>query len=720
MADLNLVVSLNMRNKGRSTARGFRRDLKSAATETRSIARESKLVAGRWRDISKTSGINRHLLRQQTREYERANRQSRRLSLSEARRSEELKKHNRLMRQRARDSLGGGRRGPGFDPDAPATNLSIAAGAADRFGAAGERAITSIATAGLEFGTAVREVQTLTDNISGEQISKITRDAAKEFGALPTEQVKTFYQIVSAGTTDAAGATNLLAEANRVALGGVTDTTSGFDALNAIMKPYGIAAEDAATASDALFTAVRLGKTTIPELAQNLSQVTPLAAEAGISYNEVLAGIATITSETGASTDKAAVQLGQFAAKIVKPSKQAEKEFKRLGIRSVETGKKFRSMKDAVTELGVRGFLAAIQSSKKFGDKSLGKLFENVRSLRAVLALTSDEMGGKFNTNMLELGDASGAAAAAVDKFSDDPALKLKKMNAEWEEMKISLSKDILPALVDTAKAVRPMIKDFAAFVRQNPWIAKVALASVAGAKVAGPLLHAGSALAALSGGRGFGAMAGQRGAPSALLGGGQQGARNRASGAIGGSIGVVPALLGAATAGWMLGKALDDATGASTHLADFMFKHFGGDHFGKEGDIEAGLLGTPGAVGAGDASLLTKRREQLAAVQAQIAKERGTGAVDALGFGLVGKLRKAGSGLGDEEARLRADVRRLETETGERGAAGGVAADGFQRAAATFGLEIKVDQDARVNRVNVTKKPPASEVEVETDLGVN
>lgn len=101
--------------------------------------------------------------------------------------------------------------------------------------------------------------------------------------------------------------------------------------------------------------------------------------------------------------------------------------------------------------------------------------------------------------------------------------------------------------------------------------------------------------------------------------------------------------------------------------------------------------------------------------MSAALTKRKGTGALDALGFGLVGALRSRGTGLDEEKARLEAEVKRLETgkSSGER------AGEGFRAAAQALGIKIQVDQDGRVRGATLAKATPGVDAEVETDLGV-
>lgn len=631
MSNLDVTLTLKGRNdftatsrKARSELSGIRKGVKAITLEQ---AKQRELVRSKNRETTRQARRELGLLKEKQRGI-------RRVSLAEAKAHEKALRHNRQIKAQARRELGFDRTRR-FDPDAPATNLSIAAGAAQRFGQVGRQAISEVTTSALDYGKAIAEVTTLTNDISPEQVRAISEEAARSFGELPADQARAFYQIVSAGTTDAAKAQELLTASNRLAVGGVTDVTSGFDALNAIMKPYRDQVSNAEQASDALFATMRQGKTTIPELSQNLAKVTPLAAEAGIKYEEVLAGISTITAETGAKTDQAAVQLAGFAAKIVKPSKQAEKEWKRLGLRSEKTGEQFASMKDALKELGVGGLLDAIQGSDKFNDKSLGRLFEDVRALRGVLSL-SGENAKTFARHLDGVRNAAGETDQAVDKMADTHAMRLKKARAEWELFKIQAGETILPELTKMAQAAGPILKRTSDFARAHPKLVSAlatgALVTTGLATVAAPVLQLGAGVAGL---RGFAQTAGT----------GVVGSTARAAAGMTRNLGLAadsmtnkmsPALRGVTTAagvaaaafvGWEIGKWIDEMTGASDWISTIAAE-MSGVNAGLEAAYVStvtnrGLEDVPIEKGAGAKSAVEQMRNAVKRAEAELRQQQ-------------------------------------------------------------------------------------------------
>ena len=168
-------------------------------------------------------------------------------------------------------------------------------------------AATKAAHEALAFTTAVAELSTLLP-VGSKEVGKMAdaaKDLARQFGDAPLNQTKAFYQIISAGAADAAEATNILTTANKLAIGGVTDVTTAADGLTSVLNAYGLEAKDSTRVSDAMFVAMRAGKTTIAELANNVGSVAPLAAQ-----------MADVAEKTGGSSDKMALLFGGVEALV--------------------------------------------------------------------------------------------------------------------------------------------------------------------------------------------------------------------------------------------------------------------------------------------------------------------------------------------------------------------------------------------------------------------
>lgn len=245
------------------------------------------------------------------------------------------------------------------------------------------------------FQKAMLEVATLSKEVDGSLTEYMNRvmDMIRDIPIAGDEAAKALYQIVSAGH-DGANGMEILEVSAKAATGGLTETATAADAITTILNAYGMQADKAKSVSDKLFTTVRLGKTTFGELGTSIAQAAPIAASFGISLDDVLAAVATITKQ-GVPTSEA---MTKIRAAILGTANQ-------LG--------------DAAFQ--GRTFQEALQLIYDKADGSATKMKELLgtdEALQAALALTGKNAKGA-SKDLAELGNSAGAAETAFKKMND-------------------------------------------------------------------------------------------------------------------------------------------------------------------------------------------------------------------------------------------------------------------------------------------------------------
>src|SRR6185503_6933257 len=185
-----------------------------------------------------------------------------------------------------------------------------------------------------EFSAAIAEISTLVDeaSFSTANLTRVSLELAQAYGGGAVGQARGLYETISAGVIDATKATDLLRVANELAIGGVTNTKTAVDALTSVVNAYSTAGAEARDVSDAFFVAIKAGKTTAAELATTMGRVAPTAASLGVSFSDLLAAIAAVTTQ-GLDTSEAVTGMKAALANIIKPTADATKEAARLGIK---------------------------------------------------------------------------------------------------------------------------------------------------------------------------------------------------------------------------------------------------------------------------------------------------------------------------------------------------------------------------------------------------
>jgi len=306
--------------------------------------------------------------------------------------------------------------------------------------------------AALPFNAALAETTTLIDGTveQTEFLRDSAREMAREFGGTGADQVRAFYQAISAGAGTVEEAATLLGTANRFAIGGVTDLVTSIDVLTTATNAYSRANLTAADAADILFVGIRAGKTTAAELGGAIGKAASLASDAGVSFKELVAATAALTT-TGISTREAITGMRAILAAIVKPSSEAAKLAKALGLEFSVAGLKAK---------GFEAFLADLIQKTGGSVEVMAQLFGGVEALAPVISLTG-AVADKFAETMDDMADASGSAQVAFDKVSASLTQRLNvvlgRMNVSTEKAGTALLQILVPALEATADNIRAL-----------------------------------------------------------------------------------------------------------------------------------------------------------------------------------------------------------------------------------------------------------------------
>lgn len=306
------------------------------------------------------------------------------------------------------------------------------------------------------------------------------------------------YQVISAGVP-AADAVSFLEVSAKAATSGMTDTFTAVDGLSTVLNAFGLKASEVGKIADQMFQTVNLGKTTFPELASAIGQVAPTAAALGLSTNELFAAIAELTKQ-GLGTSEAITGIKAALSNVIKPSTDAEKIAKALGISFdaaalkskgltgflSEVGQAMQGLQDPAkraeavqrslfTSFGFTGNLeqaiSMIDSAKDSGKKLpqgfadmvgfwdeveksggnvqavLAGLFGSVEALNSVLALTS-QAGSADLVNVLgQMEGSAGAVETAFDKQTGTLNAMSEKFRLSLEAIGLTVGDKLLPIL---------------------------------------------------------------------------------------------------------------------------------------------------------------------------------------------------------------------------------------------------------------------------------
>jgi phage-related protein len=274
-----------------------------------------------------------------------------------------------------------------------------------------------------------------------------------------------------------------------------------------------------------MFTAVKGGKTTFDELSSAMFQVAPIAASAGLEFEEILGAVAALTSQ-GTPTSVAMTQIRAALSELSKEGTKVSDTFKEatgVGFRDFiaqggtmqealevlsdvagpavsgafadlnndasDLAKTFESragvsFKDFIADGGsVADALSMVEDVTGPVSATLADLFGSVEAGGAALALTGTA-SEKFTSEMEAQANATGAAGAAFGEI--DKARSFDRLKVSLDNLSVSAGEILIPAITDLIKIVSPWLE---AFGNLDDGTKKIIIGVLSVAAVLGPIL---------------------------------------------------------------------------------------------------------------------------------------------------------------------------------------------------------------------------------------
>lgn len=307
------------------------------------------------------------------------------------------------------------------------TNVTLPLGAAS----------VGIAKMSYDFEQGLSKVGTLVDKSGKEmkQYEGTIKDIAIATGTSLTGMTESMYQGISAGA-DLNNIFGLLETSAKLSTGGFTSQEIAIDGLTTAMNAFGISYDDVNTVADKFIHTQNKGKTSVNELASSIGNVAGIAANAGVSFDELLSATASLTMN-GLTTSEAMNGLKAAFSNIIKPSGQAAKIANELGI-------EFNAA--ALESKGLAGFLQDVQDKTGGNIETMAQLFGSTEALNAILTLTG-EGADEFSSTLEGMANSAGLTEDAFNSMNESAG---KQFLNSINELKI--------ALVSMGDALAPVI----------------------------------------------------------------------------------------------------------------------------------------------------------------------------------------------------------------------------------------------------------------------
>lgn len=278
-------------------------------------------------------------------------------------------------------------------------------------------AVSGLSAPFIELDTATQSLKTL--GAEAAAMAPNLREAAiamsSELPFAAAEIQQTMFDALASGVKGGEeGLKGFADTAAKLAVGGGAQIAESTNLLAGQLNAYGKSAEEAGKFSDIFFNTVNYGVTSIPALANSLSNVIPTAAAAGVELENVGAALAVMTSK-GVPTAQSTTKLNQLLLEIQKPGAALAGVLKKAGV-SMESLKQ--------DDLPVT--LEKINSALKATGQTATTAFSSSEASAAFNVLAGDLEG--FKQTFLDVRDTTGSTQFAYEQMADGIASRTKQM----------------------------------------------------------------------------------------------------------------------------------------------------------------------------------------------------------------------------------------------------------------------------------------------------
>jgi TP901 family phage tail tape measure protein len=310
------------------------------------------------------------------------------------------------------------------------------------------------------FGTA----ESLVDDTFGAMAEGV-REVALDVGGLEKDIADGLYGAISAGVPRG-GVFDFLNVAQMAAIADKTaDLTSAVDGLTTVTNAFGLEFDEVGEIADVMFATVALGKTTFGELANDIGRVAPLAANAGVAFQELFAVVGALTLQ-GLKTSEAISFLRAGITGILRPTEELNAVFQEAGFASAEA---------AIPVIGLQAAFQTVVDAVGGSTSKLQELIGTSEGVSAILGVTGDNadnfakvMGGVDNatgglTRAFEIMDGSvGRTFGRLTEAFDRLGNTFGEMASQFAVPVFDTVTNVIDRMVEIFSNFRPIVEGLA------------------------------------------------------------------------------------------------------------------------------------------------------------------------------------------------------------------------------------------------------------------
>lgn len=287
------------------------------------------------------------------------------------------------------------------------------------------------------YGSVAVDQTKLVDNL--KSISLQTGESLEVLG-------QTVYDAMSAGvqpTEDMADVLQVVSASSKLAKAGFTDTNTAMKASLSVINAYGMGIENINKVSDVLLNTQNLGVTTVGELSNALSKVTPVASAFGVSIENVTSALALMTKQ-GTNTEVASTGLSSILSELGKSGTTASENLQKASLSAGLTETSFKGLLFSGKSLG--DILDIMSQYAEQNNLSLVDMFSSIEAGKSALQITNAG-AEEFNKTLDSMETATGLVSESFEKM----VTPSQRLDSAIATLKTTIGEKLKPA-VDSAK----------------------------------------------------------------------------------------------------------------------------------------------------------------------------------------------------------------------------------------------------------------------------
>ena len=287
------------------------------------------------------------------------------------------------------------------------------------------------------YGSVAVDQTKLVDNL--KSISLQTGESLEVLG-------QTVYDAMSAGvqpTEDMAEVLQVVSASSKLAKAGFTDTNTAMKASLSVINAYGMDIENINKVSDVLLNTQNLGVTTVGELSNALSKVTPVASAFGVSIENVTSALALMTKQ-GTNTEVASTGLSAILSELGKSGTTASENLQKASLSAGLTETSFKGLLFSGKSLG--DILDIMADYAEQNNLSLVDMFSSIEAGKSALQITNAG-AEEFNKTLDSMETATGLVSESFEKM----VTPSQRLDSAIAMLKTTIGEKLKPT-IDSAK----------------------------------------------------------------------------------------------------------------------------------------------------------------------------------------------------------------------------------------------------------------------------